>query len=92
MASTSNDLLRRLARLGAIRRIQQLQEEAKQILQQFPDLREGQTPAGSGSEPSEPAGGGARKRKRPKMTAAQRQAVGERMKKYWAERRSAAKK
>jgi hypothetical protein len=33
-----------------------------------------------------------RRRRRSKMTAAQRKAVGERMKKYWAERRKPAKK
>jgi hypothetical protein len=33
---------------------------------------------------------GARKRKRTPMTAAQRKAVGERMKKYWAARRKAS--
>jgi hypothetical protein len=91
MAHNLTELLRRLARLGAMRRIQDLQTEAEDILRQFPDLRRGNRAAAEPQPQSErPAR--ARKRIRQPMTAAQRRAVGERMKKYWAERRKAAGK
>ncbi len=89
MPSTANDLLRRLARLGATRRIAELHDEENDILRQFPDLKKSASSASP--EPSTPAAE-VPKRTRRKMTAAQRKAVGVRMKKYWEQRRSAAKK
>jgi len=88
---TSNDLLSRLARLGASRRLQELQDETNEILQEFPELgRATRTPETGAAEPA--ASTPAPRRTRRKMTAAQRKAVGERMKKYWAARRKQAAK
>src|SRR3954466_6292564 len=71
-----------LARRGAEARIQELSDELESIYKIFPDLR-GQkrarsgTPAASNEPDSAPS---AKVRKRSPMTAAQRKAVGERMK------------
>jgi hypothetical protein len=83
----SRDQLRRLARLGALSRLEELRKEEAAIRAAFPDLARG---AGKGR----PASGAAatpvkRKRRRRKMSAAEKKAVSDRMKKYWAERRKA---
>jgi hypothetical protein len=88
--------LRSYARRGAEARLRELAEETKQLLKVFPDL------GASFDEDELPLNfilrRGARKaattgfrRRGRKMSAAQRKAVGVRMKKYWAERRKAAK-
>src|SRR5688500_17356203 len=89
--------LREYARLGAQARLQELQQEAVEILRNFPDLRGGESPfPKSGRGRARAAGDGGMissgrpaKRKRPAMSAAQRKAVSARMKKYWAARRKA---
>ena len=89
MANTFD--LKSYARRGAEARLRELAEEAKQLLKVFPDL------SASSDEDELPLNfilrRGARKaaarRHRRKMTAAQRKAVGVRMKKYWAQRRKA---
>jgi hypothetical protein len=83
--------LKSYARRGAEARLRELAEETKQLLKVFPDL------SASFDEDELPLNfilrRGARKaatgvrRRRRKMTAAQRKAVGERMRKYWAARR-----
>ena len=87
--------LKSYARRGAEARLRELAEEAKQLLKVFPDL------SASFDEDELPLNfilrRGARKaatarRRRKRMSAAQRKAVGERMRKYWAERRKVAKK
>jgi len=79
--------LRRLARLGAIARLEQLQQEEAAIRAEFPELfGRGGTKARAGAAAS--ARGGRRRRRRT-MSAAERKAVSERMRKYWAERRKA---
>ncbi len=90
--------LTQLARLGAERRLEELREEEASIRAAFPDLSRGPVRRASG------ASGGAtastsqdaatparrtRKRRRGGMTDEGRQAVSERMKRYWAERRKA---
>jgi hypothetical protein len=86
--------MKALARRGAEARVQELSDELESIYRMFPDLR-GQTrarrgrPAAANQPDSAPP---ARRRKRSPMTAAQRKAVGERMKKYWAERKKSQKK
>jgi len=73
-----------------------LADEAKQLLKVFPDLSasvdEDELPLNfilrKGARKQATAAG-VRRRRRRKMTAAQRRAVGERMRKYWAERRKA---
>ena len=80
--------LRRLARLGAVSRLQQLREEETAIRAEFPELfGRGRRDATTGV--SAPAGGstGRRRRRKMKMSAAARKAVSERMRKYWANRR-----
>jgi hypothetical protein len=102
-ALTSDDL-RRLARLGAMRRLEEIRREEAAIRSAFPELFDRARPQ-AGRRPGRPAkksgasaetvdvparrGRKAAKRRRPKMTAAQKKAVSERMRKYWAERRKA---
>jgi hypothetical protein len=87
--------LKSYARRGAEARLRELAEEAKQLLNVFPDL------SASFDQDELPLNfilrRGARKpprggRRRSKMSAAQRKAVSARMKKYWAERRKAQAK
>lgn len=94
MASTD---LRGWAVKGAEQRLLEIAEEARAIFQAFPELREqgrGFNLQSTGTPGTKPAarrarGGGGRRPRRP-MTAAERKAVGARMKRYWAERRKAA--
>lgn len=77
------DQLRRLARLGAARRLEELRQEEAAIRKAFPDVgRERPGRSGRAAKSSGP------KRRRRKMSAAQRRAVSERMKKYWASRKA----
>ena len=93
MAKHSNDILA-WARRGAEVRWNELQAEVASLLKAFPDLatisktarRTIAKSARGVADTLEP------KRKRSKMSAAQRKAVSARMKKYWAEQRKAAKK
>jgi hypothetical protein len=82
VANLNTEQLRRLARLGAIARLEQLKQEEAAIRAEFPELfgrgRRGAVAA------TATAGG---RRRRKKMSAAGRKAVSERMRKYWAERR-----
>jgi hypothetical protein len=80
------------ARRGAEARFRELAEEAKHLLKVFPDLSasfdEDELPLnfilrkGAGKSATRV------RRRRRKMTAAQRKAVSARMKKYWASRRA----
>jgi hypothetical protein len=72
--------LRRFARLGAMRRLEDIRQEEAAIRSAFPELFAGR-PSRSTAAPARSS------RKRPKMSAAARKAVSERMKKYWASRR-----
>ena len=87
----TRDQIRHLARIGAQRRLEELQREEAAIRAAFPDLRGGRGRAGRRPHAASPAAGAAKKRgrKRRKMSAAERRSVSERMKKYWAERRKA---
>jgi len=73
--------LHEFARMGAKARLRTLQEEQQVILTMFPELRDGAAPAGHTSSPA-PRG------RRRRMSAAERKAVGRRMKAYWAKRRA----
>ena len=87
MANLNQDQLRRLARLGAVTRLEQLREEEAAIRGEFPEL------FGSRRGNGRAAGKAAPKaRRRRAMSAAQRKEVSERMRKYWAERRKASSK
>ena len=77
--------LERFARIGAAARLAELEREREDLLRSFPDLR------GTKSRDAEVTSIIRRRRKKIVMTAAQRKAVSERMKRYWAGRRKAAK-
>jgi hypothetical protein len=74
--------------LGAAARVQELRREEAAIRAVFPDVfgpgGPERTSRGNGA-----VGGTARRRGRPKMSAAEKRAVSIRMRKYWAERRKA---
>jgi hypothetical protein len=82
----SRDQLQRLARLGAQSRLAELRKEEAAIRAAFPDLFRG---AGAKRARGAAAAPKKRTRKRRKMSAAEKRAVSERMKKYWADRRKA---
>jgi len=84
--------MRRLAKLGAQSRLAALGTEEAQLLRAFPELgkpgtRRGRPPKTNGTS----ATTSTKPRRGYNMSAAQRKAVSERMKKYWAARRKAAK-
>jgi hypothetical protein len=82
VANLNTEQLRRLARLGAIARLEQLKQEEAAIRAEFPELfgrgRRNTTVA----DAAKPA-----RRRRRKMSSEARKAVSERMRKYWADRR-----
>src|SRR5262245_46926385 len=84
----SNSDLRRYAMFGAEARLVELDKEAASIYQAFPELRKQRgartAPATTGVVATR-----AGQRRRRSMTAAQREEVRQRMKRYWAQRRSA---
>ena len=87
VANLNQDQLRRLARLGAVARLEQLRQEEAAIRAEFPELfGRGRRQDGAAASAG---GGGQRRRRRRAMSAAGRKAVSERMRKYWAERRKA---
>jgi hypothetical protein len=88
VAKLSAEELRRLAKLGAAARLEQLRAEEAAIRAAFPDLT-GRGPRGrrAGAAAVAPLSAASGRRRRPAMTAAGRKAVSERMRKYWAERR-----
>ena len=87
MAKHSHTFLE-LARKGATHRYQELKAEIAQLLKAFPHLRYGSavSPAMPDAVEEPPI---LSRRKRWKMSAAQKQAVSLRMKKYWAAKRKA---
>jgi hypothetical protein len=101
VANLSDEQLRRLARLGAVARLEQIKDEEAAIRAEFPELFGGSAAASGrgrgrrgrrGRPPaSESAGAPAARRRagRPAMSEAQKRAVSVLMKKYWAERRKA---
>ncbi len=82
MADLNRNDLKNLARLGATARLQELRQEEAAIRRAFPDL------FSKAATPSAAAGG---RRRRSRMSAAARKAVSDRMKKYWAVRKSKSK-
>ena len=87
--------MRRLARLGAERRLEELRQEEASIRAAFPELgrtsgkRGGRGTASAPGAGGQAGGGNTRRRRRYKMSAAQKKAVSDRMRKYWAARRKA---
>lgn len=80
--------LKDLARRGAVARLAELQAEVAAILKAFPELSRGVRVNYTDDGVSIATPGRKRRRRKP-MTAAQKRAVGIRMKKYWAARRKA---
>ena len=78
----SQDQLLHLARLGASQRLQELRQERQAI----------ETLFGGDESPTIESTTPRRRRRRRSMSTAARKAVSERMKKYWAARRSQRKK
>ena len=81
MANLNQEQLRRLARLGAMARLEQLRQEEAAIRSEFPEL------FGRGRRADLGNGAATAPRRRKAMSAAARKAVSERMRKYWAARR-----
>jgi hypothetical protein len=80
--------MKALAQAGAAARVQQIRDELATLRTAFPALgRSTARENGSAADASPEAP--ARRRRRKPMSAAQRRAVGIRMKKYWAARRKA---
>ena len=81
--------MRDLARAGAEARLAALRAEETALLAAFPDLRSRSlrrpAPAAAATSPSTRQAARGRRRR---MSAAQRKAVGERMRAYWAARRA----
>ncbi len=86
----SNAELRRLARLGAQARLEQIEEERRAILRAFPGLSLTAARQGQSGQKAAEAAPKKKARKRRKMTAAEKKAVSERMKKFWAARKQQA--
>ena len=84
MGNLNQDQLRRLARLGAVARLEQLRDEEAAIRAEFPELFGGRRGGGRARTTSAESD---TKRRRPAMSAAQRKEVSERMRRYWADRR-----
>lgn len=89
----SKDDMRRFARLGAMRRLEDIRKEEAAIRASFPELFSGARPAARVARSADAAPAAApkakRTRKRSTMSPAMRKTVSERMKKYWAARRKA---
>jgi hypothetical protein len=79
--------LRTFALVGARARLEELRQEEAGLRAEFPELFRGGAAAKAAKAPKE-----ARKRGRRAMSASQKKAVSDRMKKYWAERRKKAEK
>ena len=85
VANLNQEELRRLTRLGAVARLEQIRAEEAAIRAEFPELfGRGRREEAATTGRDRPAG--ARRRRR-KMSAQARKAASERMRKYWAERR-----
>jgi len=87
VADLSREELRRLARLGARARLEELRREEGAIRAAFPEL------FGRAARATDHRRGAPGRRRRTRnMSAAARKAVSDRMKKYWADRRKTAAK
>jgi hypothetical protein len=84
-----NSQLLELAKRGAAQRYQELQDELAALVRMFPSLRGTTSRQVSPSSAGPQAAGMPVRRRKSTWSAAQRQAVSVRMKKYWAARRKA---
>jgi hypothetical protein len=88
--------MHRLARIGAAAKLAQLEREIAALKRAFPGLKAQSVPppapsAGGGPHP-EPAPAAPPPSRRSPMSATERKAVSERMKRYWDARRKAGNK
>ena len=90
MARLSHGILE-LARKGAVHRYQALKAEIASLVKAFPHLRYGSAVSPSMPDAVEEPPLRPRRRKRSKMSPAQRKAASLRMKKFWAAKRTAKK-
>lgn len=94
MANLNQEQLRRLARLGAVARLEQLRQEETAIRTEFPELfGRGRRADGAAAAPAKAekatAGRPRKRHRRRRMSVEARQAAADRMRKYWAQRREA---
>jgi hypothetical protein len=90
MANTlSRNEVKRLALIGAQSRLESLRAEISTILRAFPELGRGGAVnnVSARTETAQRGRGGRRRKRNWSMSDAQKRAVSERMKKYWAGRR-----
>ena len=89
MANTLSRVeVKRLALIGAQSRLDALNAEISSIIRAFPELSRGRAPAATTAVGNDTPRKGRGSRKRNwNMSDAQKRAVSERMKKYWASRR-----
>ena len=80
--------MRDLARAGAEARLAALRAEEAALLAAFPGLRSGSLRRSAPAAAAGPSTRKAARGRRRRMSAAQRKAVGERMRAYWAARRA----
>lgn len=83
----STQFIQKYAKVGALARLNELKAEIADIERAFPGL--GGPRAGGPRASAETDLAAPKRRTRKPMSAAQKKAVGARMKKYWAERRKA---
>ena len=90
----SSTLIQQFARVGALARLNELEAEIAEIERAFPDLAAGRRSGRSRAAAihDHAMAPVAKRRARKPMTAAQKKAVGERMRKYWAARRKTSPK
>lgn len=88
MAKLTTPQLREFARLGAQARLAQLDAEIAAIKTAYPELARSRGPAGRAARR---AAAPTKRRRRYRMSPEARKAAAERMRKYWADRRAAAK-
>jgi hypothetical protein len=79
--------MKSLARVGAEMRLRELLAEVAEIRRAFPGIGGQRGPARAADKGEVPR----RRRRPPRMSAAQKKAVSERMRKYWAARRKTKK-
>jgi len=88
--------MQRLARIGAAAKLAQLEREIAALKRAFPGLKPHERPAAAapadGSAAVDPDRPSRRRTPRPPMSAAERNAVSDRMKRYWDARRKAGNK
>ena len=91
VAERGTDRQRQWARLGAITRLQQMENERRAIFAAFPELRRGiPAPAAPATEEAPRRRGGSRKGR--KLSTEARKRMSEGMRKYWARRKAAQAK